>query len=68
LLSDKGLWFMTADKAEPRFGELLKSTEVMATFASPVIMLFLGGFFLAIAATKSHLDVNLARVLLRPFG
>ncbi|HDO1331517.1 TPA: SLC13/DASS family transporter [Aeromonas veronii] len=68
LLSDKGLWFMTADKAEPGFGELLKSTEVMATFASPVIMLFLGGFFLAIAATKYQLDVNLARVLLRPFG
>ncbi|WP_429140984.1 SLC13 family permease [Aeromonas veronii] len=68
LLSDKGLWFMTADKAEPGFGELLKSTEVMATFASPVIMLFLGGFFLAIAATKYHLDVNLARVLLRQFG
>lgn len=44
LLSDKGIWFMTADKAEPGFGELLKSTEVMATFASPVIMLFLGGF------------------------
>ncbi|MGL5994896.1 MAG: SLC13 family permease, partial [Aeromonas sobria] len=68
LLSDKGLWFMTADKAEPGFGELLKSTEVMATFASPVIMLFLGGFFLAIAATKYQLDLNLARVLLRPFG
>ncbi|MGL5325089.1 MAG: anion permease, partial [Aeromonas sp.] len=57
LLSDKGLWFMTADKADPGFGELLKSTEVMATFASPVIMLFLGGFFLAIAATKYHLRI-----------
>lgn len=40
----------------------------MATFANPIIMLFLGGFFLAMAATKYRLDVNLARVLLKPFG
>ncbi|MEZ4764102.1 MAG: SLC13 family permease [Calditrichia bacterium] len=40
----------------------------MATFASPIILLFLGGFFLAMAATKYRLDVNLARVLLKPFG
>lgn len=31
-------------------------------------MLFIGGFILAIAATKSGLDVLLARVMLRPFG
>ena len=40
----------------------------MATFANPIIMLFLGGFFLAMAATKYRLDVNLARVFLKPFG
>ena len=40
----------------------------MATFANPVIILFLGGFFLAIAATKSGLDVLLAKNLIRPFG
>ena len=50
------------------FGELLKSKDIMATFANPVIMLFLGGFILAIAATKSGLDVLLARNLIRPFG
>ena len=50
------------------FGELLKSKEIMATFANPVIMLFLGGFVLAIAATKSGLDVLLAKNLIRPFG
>ncbi|WP_204278367.1 SLC13 family permease, partial [Enterobacter kobei] len=33
-----------------------------------IIMLFLGGFFLAIAATKYRLDINLARVMLRPLG
>lgn len=50
------------------FGELLKSKDIMATFANPVIMLFLGGFVLAIAATKSGLDVLLAKNLIRPFG
>lgn len=51
-----------------KLGTLLSSKEVMATFADPVIMLFLGGFMLAIAATKTGLDVKLARVLLIPFG
>ena len=50
------------------FGQLLKSKEIMAAFADPVIMLFLGGFILAIAATKSGLDVLLAKNLIRPFG
>ncbi len=40
----------------------------MHCFADPIIMLFIGGFILAIAATKSGLDVLLARVMLRPFG
>ena len=50
------------------FGELLKAKDIMATFANPVIMLFLGGFILAIAATKSGLDVLLAKTLIKPFG
>jgi sodium-dependent dicarboxylate transporter 2/3/5 len=50
------------------FGELLTYQEIMGTFASPIIMLFLGGFFLAMAATKYRLDQNLARVMLKPFG
>jgi sodium-dependent dicarboxylate transporter 2/3/5 len=40
----------------------------MAAFADPVIMLFLGGFVLAFAATKVGLDVQLAKVMLKPFG
>ena len=40
----------------------------MATFADPVIMLFIGGFVLAIAASKTGLDAVLAKVLLKPFG
>lgn len=49
-------------------GKLVSSKSIMATFASPIIMLFLGGFFLAEAATKYQLDKNLAKVLLKPFG
>lgn len=49
-------------------GPLLSYKGVMATFADPVIMLFIGGFVLAIAATKTGLDAQLARVLLKPFG
>ncbi len=54
--------------SEAQLGPLLSYREIMATFASPIIILFLGGFFLAMAATKFRLDLNLARVLLRPFG
>ena len=49
-------------------GELLPYRGIMATFADPVIMLFIGGFVLAIAATKTGLDAQLAKVLLKPFG
>lgn len=68
MLSDKGFILFRLGEGTTEFGTLLKSTEIMATFANPIIMLFLGGFFLAMAATKYRLDVNLARVLLKPFG
>lgn len=41
---------------------------IFATLADPILMLFLGGFFLADGAAKFDLDRNLARVLLKPFG
>lgn len=47
---------------------LTQQKSIFATFADPIIILFLGGFFLADAATKFRLDINLARVLLKPFG
>ncbi|RTR39206.1 SLC13/DASS family transporter [Shewanella canadensis] len=68
LLSDKGFILFRLGEDQSNFGELLKYNEIMATFSSPIIMLFLGGFFLAMAATKYRLDINLARVLLKPFG
>lgn len=49
-------------------GEFLKSKDIMASFADPVIMLFLAGFILAIAAEKSGLDVFLAKNMIKPFG
>ena len=49
-------------------GKVLSHKGVMATFADPTIMLFIGGFVLAIAATKTGLDAQLAKVLLRPCG
>ena len=47
---------------------MISHKSIMATFANPIIMLFLGGFFLAAAATKYKMDLNLARLLLKPFG
>lgn len=49
-------------------GQTVKYKSILHCFADPIIMLFIGGFILAIAATKSGLDVLLARVMLRPFG
>ena len=42
--------------------------ELMRSFADPVVMLFLGGFVLAIVAAKYGMDVTMARILLKPFG
>lgn len=60
-VSNKGL-------TNPEMGSLVNFRELMAAFADPIIMLFLGGFVLAITASKVGLDVVLARVLLKPFG
>ena len=49
-------------------GDLVDYRLLMASFADPVIMLFLGGFVLAISASKVVLDIFLARVMLKPFG
>lgn len=68
MLSDRGFFLFKLNSDQPEFGHLLKHVDIMASFANPIIMLFLGGFFLAMAATKYRLDINLARVLLKPFG
>jgi sodium-dependent dicarboxylate transporter 2/3/5 len=68
MISDKGWNVLIVGSKEVGFGTLLNYKEIMGTFASPIILLFLGGFFLAMASTKYRLDQNLARVLLKPFG
>ena len=63
-VSDKGIGFF----CKPELGQLVGYKSLMAAFADPVVMLFLGGFVLAIMAEKYGLDVTLARFLLKPFG
>jgi len=63
-VSDKGLGFF----CNPEFGTLVPYKSLMSAFADPVVMLFLGGFVLAIVAEKYGLDVTMARALLSLFG
>ncbi len=62
LISDQALPALPAGFEAPPF------STFFASLAHPVLMLFLGGFFLADGAAKFRLDQNMARVLLRPFG
>ena len=63
-VSDKGLGFF----CKPEFGTLVDYKSIMASFADPVVMLFLGGFVLAIIASKYGMDAAIAKVLLGIFG
>ncbi len=65
-VSNSSFLFLQGNGGE--YGELLDSVGIMACFADPTIILFLGGFILAIAATKSGLDVWMAKTLIKPFG
>ena len=49
-------------------GQATSYKSLLHCFADPIIMLFIGGFVLAIAASKTGLDLYLARVMLKPFG
>lgn len=62
LISNEALWALPSDFAAPPF------STFYAVLAHPVLMLFLGGFFLANGAARFRLDRNMARVMLRPFG
>ena len=70
-----GLLTITASNSSPFFlrealdpAATLSYKAILSSLAAPVVVLFLGGFFIAIAATKYKLDINLARVLLKPIG
>jgi sodium-dependent dicarboxylate transporter 2/3/5 len=70
------LLFMTSNSslvffenaAPEALGAQTSYKSLLHCFADPIIMLFIGGFVLAIAASKTGLDLFLARVMLKPFG
>ena len=64
-ISNKSIGFLmnTGDASQ-----FVPMKELMRSFADPVVMLFLGGFVLAIVASKYGMDVTMARILLKPFG
>lgn len=62
MISDKAMMPLPEGFTAPKYGSFF------ATLANPVLMLFLGGFFLADGASKYKLDRNLAKTLLKPFG
>ncbi len=60
---------ITSDGKEiSRMVGLVPYQSIMAAFADPTVMLFMGGFVLALVASKSGVDVTLARIMLKPFG
>ena len=68
MISDNGFIFFRNAPQHGELGTLLSYKTIFSSFSSPIILLFLGGFFLAMAATKYRLDQNLARIMLKPFG
>jgi len=62
LVSDQAVWGL------PSIDPVTDYRAFFGALAHPVLMLFLGGFFLAEGANKFSLDRTMARVLLRPFG
>lgn len=64
-VSNSGISYLISDIPKE---ELISYKTIMATFADQTVMLFLGGFILALVASKSGVDITLARAMLRPFG
>lgn len=57
-----------AGKEVTQMTGIIPYKDIIAAFADPTVMLFMGGFILALVASKSGVDVTLARIMLRPFG
>lgn len=66
--SNNALVIFRGAKDDTGFGTPLPWQAVVQTFADPVVILFLGGFFLALVSAKYKIDMSLARVILKPFG
>ncbi|MGB0716897.1 MAG: SLC13 family permease [Phycisphaerae bacterium] len=58
--------YLLGDLVHPETGH--EWEKYLNPVASPVLVLFFGGFFLAMAATKHGFDVRLARAFITPFG
>ncbi len=63
-VSNKGIKLF----CDPQYGSLVDYKSIMASFADPVVMLFMGGFVLAIVASKYGMDATIAKFLLGLFG
>ena len=66
--SDQAIILLQEGGKEAFKGIALSHKTIMGSFADPTIMLFLGGFVIAIMASKMGIDAQLARILLKPFG
>lgn len=64
--SDSMLAFMRPGGEMPE--NAISYKAIMAAFADPTVMLFMGGFVLAITASKYKFDSALAKVMMKPFG
>ena len=62
MISDKAIVGLPAD-FDPR-----SFRDYYAALADPVILLVLGGFFLAMGSSHFRLDKAMGRILLKPFG
>ncbi len=60
-LSDKGLSWVRLDNA-------LHYQDIFDSFGAGILLLFVGGFFLARATEKTRLSGVLANIMLKPFG
>ena len=61
--SNSSLWLFSNGIPKETLGTPVKYISLLHCYADPIIMLFIGGFTLAIAATKTGLDSMLARVM-----
>ncbi|MCQ2323025.1 MAG: anion permease, partial [Bacteroidales bacterium] len=66
--SNGAISFLKEGDGVREIGTLIGYKGIMAAFADPTIMLFLGGFVIAAIASKMGVDVQLAKGLLKLFG
>lgn len=66
MISNKGLVFFRTPSEH--LGTLVSYKPILSVFAAPIIILFIGGFFLAIALDKYKLNYKIAKTMLKPFG